>query len=412
MTGRYTLLIDGSYFLFRTLFVLPGTFKSNEILGSDEDIEIYIRKLATDLSYQIRLFEGLIDDVVWTIDSKSWRKEIHPESDYKGTRKYNDNMNWENFAKASKEFVKILSKHGISISAAEGAEADDLVYAWASKCLGNNKSAIILSGDKDLIQLVDRTANKDAHIIFYSPVHKKIYAKNGFCEWLDHKDEPAESDDFFDSLKIHTKQSNRIKDTFKNIKKKKKLEFIEIDPDAVRFKKVLTGDSGDNVPPAYWKTMTSKSGKTRTYGVSDNKANAIYDEFIKKHGSFTYKDFSNDDVLVDIANTLIKHLKVKDKNTQDIVRNIRTNISLMILSSTTIPENIISNMRESVEYLFYHKTQMKSLNNMKSLLEGTKYVDDITQPKGFSASVFKDDDSDDDSDMSFIKDRKKNERLF
>ena len=63
-SGRHTFVIDGNYFLFRTLYVLPRKSKKGELLGTDEDAQSFMRKLATDFAYQIRLFEGLIDKVV------------------------------------------------------------------------------------------------------------------------------------------------------------------------------------------------------------------------------------------------------------------------------------------------------------------------------------------------------------
>ena len=60
-TGRHTFVIDGNYFLFRTLYVLPRKSKKKELLGTEDEVQTFMRKLATDFAYQIRLFEGLID---------------------------------------------------------------------------------------------------------------------------------------------------------------------------------------------------------------------------------------------------------------------------------------------------------------------------------------------------------------
>ena len=411
MNGKYTLVIDGNYFLFRTLFVLPGTFKSDEILGSSDDVAIYIRKLAMDLTYQIRLFDGLIDKIVWTVDSRSWRKDFYPESEYKGNRKPNSNLNWDNFSKASEDFINILAKKGVCISKVDGAEGDDLIYAWTTESMADEKSVIIFSGDKDLTQLTGINETNKAHALCYSPVHKKIYTYPGFSTWLNSVEEPTQSNDFFESMKVHSKQSNRIKETLKTVRDKKKLEFIETNPEEIRFKKVLTGDSGDNVPPAYWKTVKLKTGGERTYGISDKKADEVYSEFIKNHGDFNYMYFFSDDYLTDIANILIKIVKIKDKSREEIIRNLRVNINLMILSSKTIPEGIVDEMFRVIEASSQCNLNIKSITSMKTLLSGTKYVDDITEQKGFSASFFKGDDDDND-DMSFIKDRKQNDSLF
>ena len=107
-TGRHTFVIDGNYFLFRTLYVLPRKSKKAEMLGTEEDTKVFMRKLATDFAYQIRLFEGLIDKVVWTQDSRSWRKDFYPEAEYKGNRKQDSSINWANFSKLLKSLHNYL----------------------------------------------------------------------------------------------------------------------------------------------------------------------------------------------------------------------------------------------------------------------------------------------------------------
>ena len=67
------MIIDGNYFLFKTLYVTANS--GSGILSNDQDVEMYMRKLATDLAYQIRMVEGFVDEVVWTLDSRSWRKD-------------------------------------------------------------------------------------------------------------------------------------------------------------------------------------------------------------------------------------------------------------------------------------------------------------------------------------------------
>ena len=39
-TGRHTFVIDGNYFLFRTLYVLPRKSKKAEMLGTEELLKI------------------------------------------------------------------------------------------------------------------------------------------------------------------------------------------------------------------------------------------------------------------------------------------------------------------------------------------------------------------------------------
>lgn len=403
--GRHTLVIDGNYFLFRTLYVLPKP--KGDILGTKNDMQVYMRKLATDLSYQIRLFEGLIDNVVWTIDSRSWRKDFYPEAEYKANRKPDKSINWDNFSKVTDEFKDILIRKGVFISKVDGAEGDDLMYAWNAECLSHEKSVIMFTGDRDLIQLVNKNQSNGSHTILFSPVHKKLYTYQGFTEWLNTVDDDG-GNDIFDVLKSSNSVENRVRKLLSQFIQNKKVDIVEIDTKEFSFRKVLTGDSGDNVPPVYWHTRTAKDGKSRTYGVSEAKAQAIVDEFKQKHGDLSILYLFNDDYLQDLRNILVKVMKAKYMSPETILTNIKNNVNLMILNSKTIPESILDEMFKTIEIkMKQESSDLKGLTTMQKLLENTEYAKASID---MSAKIL-DDDSDSD-DFSFIKDRKQKGKIF
>jgi len=404
-TGRHTFVIDGNYFLFRTLYVIPSRSKKAGLLGTDEDVQTFVKKLATDFAYQIRLFEGLIDKVVWTVDSRSWRKDFYPEAEYKGNRKQNDALNWENFSKATADFISILSKQGVIISKIDGAEGDDLMYAWNTECLANDKSVIMFTGDRDLVQLVDKSKSNHTHTILFSPAHKKLYTYQGFSEWMDSQTEEEQSDDIFDVLKTSVSPENQAKKLLKALVAKKKVSIIEVDPEDFRFRKVLTGDAGDNVPPAYY----YKKGNRR-YGISENKATAIIAEFKAKHGHLSHMYLYNDEYITDLANMTVRVMNAKHMSREQIITNLKSNVNLMVLAAESIPEGILDEMFKSVESKMNVKgLQLKTISTMKSILENTEYSKETDS--SFKAAFFKDDDSDSD-DMSFIKGGKKQDKIF
>jgi len=407
-TGRHTFVIDGNYFLFRTLYVLPRKSKKTEMLATDEDAIVFMRKLATDFAYQIRLFEGLIDKVVWTIDSRSWRKDFYPDAEYKGNRKQDSSINWKNFSKVTEEFTQLLIKQGVIYSKINGAEGDDLMYAWNTESLANDKSVIMFTGDRDLVQLVNRSQINSTHTILFSPAHKKMYTYQGFSEWLTTEDEVS-SKDIFDVLKVSASPEAQSKKLLSSIIAKKKVSVIEVDPEEFRFRKVLTGDSGDNVPPAYWHTSTT-NGKTRRYGVSEGKATAIIDEFKLKHGTLSHMYLYEDGYITDLANILIKHMKAKHMSREQIITNLKSNVNLMVLSSHTIPEGILDEMFKSVEsQINVNELVLPNVSTMKKIVEGTKYDGDDNS--AFKASFFKG-DNDNDNDMSFITNKKTKGKIF
>ena len=405
-TGRHTFVIDGNYFLFRTLYVLPHRTKKKQLLTNEEDCNAFMRKLATDFAYQIRLFEGLIDRVVWTVDSRSWRKDFYPEADYKGNRKQDSNINWENFSKITAEFISMLSKQGVIVSKIDGAEGDDLMYAWNTECLANDKSVIMFTGDRDLVQLVDKSKNNNTHTILFSPAHKKLYTYQGFSEWADSEKVSEQTDDVFDMMKVSVSPENQAKKLLKDLVKKKKVSIIEVDPEEFRFRKVLTGDSGDNVPPAYHYTL-----KNRRYGISEKKATAIISEFKEKHGSLSHMYLYNDEYVTDLANMTIRVMNAKHMSREQIISNIKSNVNLMVLAAESIPEGILDEMFLSVESKMNQRgLQLKTISTMKTILEGTSYLDNDSIT--ISSKVFKDDEDKDNSDFSFIKDRKSKGKIF
>lgn len=408
MKGRHTLVIDGNYFLFRTMHVLPAPKKGEMVLGNEKAVQVYVRKLATDLAYQIRLWEGLIGNVVWTLDSKSWRKDFFPEHDYKGNRTQSTEIDWNGFSKAVTDFSAILAKHGVIISKIDGAEGDDLIYAWDTACTSTERSVIILTGDRDLVQLVNFNESNKTHTILYSPVQSKLYTWSGFSDWLSTKDEEPETEDFFASLRQSISPSERNKTLISQLIAKKKLDIEEVNTVNFLFKKILTGDLGDNVMPAYWYLKKDKSGKERMYKISDAKASLIVSEFEKKHGPLNFMYMFNDDLLADLRNITVKIMKADKMSPETILGNLKNNVQLMVLSSKTIPESICDDMFKHTESLVEsNSTQLSELSTMNKMIDGTSYVKATID---MAAKVF--DDEDDEDDMSFITDRKKKGKLF
>lgn len=265
----------------------------------------------------------------------------------------------------------------------------------------------MFTGDRDLIQLVNKNQSNGSHTILFSPVHKKLYTYQGFTEWLNTVDDDS-GNDIFDVLKSSNSVENRVRKLLSQFIQNKKVDIMEIDTKEFSFRKVLTGDSGDNVPPAYWHTRTAKDGKSRTYGVSEAKAQAIVDEFKQKHGDLSILYLFNDDYLQDLRNILVKVMKAKYMSPETILTNIKNNVNLMILNSKTIPESILDEMFKTIEIkMRQESSDLKGLTTMQKLLENTEYAKASID---MSAKILEDDSDSD--DFSFIKDRKQKGKIF
>ena len=407
---KATFIIDGNYHLFRSLFVLPKT--DGKHINTDSDAKSYMQKIATDLAYKIRALDGLIDEVVWTIDSKSWRKDFYPEAQYKANRKSNDTINWENFSKISSEFVEILKEKGVVISKINGAEGDDLMYSWSVQRMSKGKPVILSTGDGDMLQTISEQNN--VHSIVLSPANKKLNVPIGFENWLNESSiekKPDNELDIFNAMKISVNSEQLKKNLWKSFIKNKKYKLVEVDTIYFLFKKVLTGDGGDNVPPAYYYTTTSKAGNTRRYGVSDKKATLIIEDFVQKHGNLLELYLFSNDLIMDLADSLVKVMKPKYMSREQIFRNLKMNIDLMVLSNRTIPEGILNEMLGHIETNSDNiDINFDRITKMQNMLKGTLYEPNKRDSKSMTSSFFGKDNS---NDFSFIKKKDSpNNKLF
>ena len=129
----------------------------------------------------VRMFRTMFNDeygeVILTYDSKHyWRRDFFPQ--YKSNRKKGreaDNKDWDAIFEVLNK-IKAEIKENLPYKFLEvyGAEADDIIatickYSQTEKDRSKNEKIIIISGDKDFIQL-----QKYMNVKQYSPILKKL----------------------------------------------------------------------------------------------------------------------------------------------------------------------------------------------------------------------------------------------
>ena len=368
------IIFDGNYLFYKTLFVLSGygNKKGSRALDTQQEQEIFIRKVATDMSHAIRQF-GSPDRVIFTIDSKSWRKEIEIEENegYKAHRKQDDSINWDNFYACMNEFAKVIENQGMIVSRIERAEGDDLMYLWSRYLLKQGQNSIIVTGDKDSHQLI-RLRNNN-FVVIYNPNSKnrKIYADKGFREWLQ-----SENIDLFDASSFMGRSQDLIHSAME------KTDMEEINPVTSILRKVLSGDGGDGVPSIFnWKT-TSKSGETKNNRITEGRADKIIENITATHGRFTL--FQLPDFAEDIAKSIEKITKQKADPIK-IKEKIERNLKLVVLNHKVIPEDITKNFLEHYKEKMKLPTLVGKKYDISVLLEGSRFLKD---PGSFQSDIF------------------------
>ena len=388
---RFTLVIDGHNFFFRSLW---GIFRQDrrDVLSSQNDRDIYEKKLMVDFCNTIKQMEPIINDIVFVEDSRSWRKDLLLQQEYKGNRRrYRENVNKDGFNTVTESFTRTLSALDVKVSRVESCEGDDLIFAWTDFLFGNGKSSLIVSTDRDLTQLVK--CIDGVHVIQYAPINNRLYVSketSDFIESLDKYRDFTPENLFGETFTISVES-----DPFKKFVSGTNVEIVE--PEIVRFKKIVSGDQSDNIYPVYYK---KGDGETRSRGIGEKTADKIYAEFVRRLGcGFNYTIYSNDDAMKMLCNVIYDVMKINDENftRRMLLENLKTNSKLVSLTEESIPEHVVRNM----------------LADIGEESGKTTVVSKITRDRMFSKSRFGKYDStirvnaikvSDDGDMSFIKD--------
>ena len=391
---RFTLIIDGHNFFYRSLWSTFRQGGKSKILSTQKDMDTFEKKLMVDFCAVIKQVNPVINDVVFIMDSHSWRKDLLLQQEYKGNRKkIQEDIDKNGFNTVINNFATTLRNIGVKVSQVERSEGDDLIYAWSDYLFNEGKSSLILSTDRDLNQLVKCV--EGVHIIQYGPVKNKLWvseASDREIKKLSNRQVTQENlfNEYF-TISIEN-------DPFERFIEGMNVEVV--DPEKVRFMKIVGGDTSDNILPVYYKAATES---TRAKGLGEKTVEKIYNQFKEKLGcEFDYHIYGQEDTVKMLCNVIYDVAKINDEEftRRMLFENIKTNTSLVSLTSESIPEDVIANMGTDIE--------IESVKNPTILSK-------ITKEALFSKSRFKDYKSSiqmrsnvmkgvkDDGDMSFIK---------
>jgi 5'-3' exonuclease len=397
--GNHTLLIDGNYFIHSRLFVLPRP-KSGALLGDDASKGQFIRKLAIDFASEVRKMTPFVNQIVFAVDSKSWRKDLFPEAQYKGTRTQDSSVDWSAVYEVYDEFKLILAKKGVIVNQVKGAEADDILFAWSTYLNTQGKNCIIWTGDRDMIQLVDYSKATDGYSLWYYNTKRKLIAFEGFNDIFSNTTElEISNDDLLFNMDSPSHQSDRIKNEMIDWMKKNSIEVEEINCDRFVFQKILMGDKSDNIKSVVTYKKPMKNGKDRTFSITDKQAEAILEQYIKEEGEFVIDHMFNKtqvDKIVNLIYRIIGH------DTQaNILNRFNQNLDLMLLHYNTIPEPIQQEITKVIDRDKETEPAIMVLSQMEKILEGSSWLKKANQtPVDFDAFAGLDENETKDKDSS------------
>jgi len=336
-----TVCIDGNYIFHKTFGIFSGFGSKNpgDVLSSEAERNMFVRKVITDLCYALKQIPD-VKQVIFCKDSRSWRK------DYKITRS------------VYKE------------STYQGAEGDDLIWAWCEHLSEKGESVIVISGDKDMHQLVKY--NDVSWVGIWnsnSKNNKLIVSKN----W---KEESEGETTIFDVNPTSGSNSSKMEKLLSSC------TLERIDTKEYIFKKILMGDKKDDVPGVF--PYQTKNGKNSN--IAEGKSNKIWELYLESE----WKDFDmeylwdNQDFLGWVAGLSLRLISQTDntENRERFKKFYEENARLVWLNSRTLPRNMVEGLKNHINDVSSKERITLSIDK-KEMIEKSPWAKESTPPKGF-----------------------------
>jgi DNA polymerase-1 len=152
-----TYLIDGSGYIFRAFYAIQRLstkegFPTNALFGF---LKMVLKTIATANSSQVA--------IIFDAGRKTFRNDLYPE--YKANR---DECPPE-LVQQMPYFRELSKAIGLPVLETPGYEADDIIATLTAKLVAQKKDVVIVSGDKDLMQLVSD------HVTIWDTMKDKRY---------------------------------------------------------------------------------------------------------------------------------------------------------------------------------------------------------------------------------------------
>jgi len=369
------ICVDGNYIFHKTfgIFAGYGNVDPGKVFSKKSDQAMFIRKVATDLCSSLNnLPSG--GNLIFTSDTKSWRRDVEIENGgYKSNRVKDENVDWSIFFELLDSFGRQLEKMGFIYSKVQGAEGDDMLYAWSKHFNDNKEDCIIVSGDKDLHQLA-RFHGPNWTIVWNSNNKKNILTSpiGWRSNWLEKEEEAS----VFDMGSILSPDKDKLKNLMS------KCEINEVDSEFFVLNKMFVGDKGDAVP-SVWEIRN----QSKVMGFTAKKSESLIEAMRSSEDWRSLKGkelLENSEFLNWASGFILRMMKDVDskENREKVTSNIKRNYRLMWLDESVLPQDLCVDIRSEIERGISLEKRSITLDRIK-ILEGTNWIAPNYSPSNF-----------------------------
>ena len=320
---RLQLLCDGNYLLYRSVFLL------NKLKTLYGDLETLL------LNDYNNMTNGFPFDVIYFISDskKTWRKNYYPE--YKGTRKKDENIDWEFVFDTFDKFKEnIKGRHNCLCYQIDPFEGDDIIAHIATESNKQGYSNLIVSNDGDLHQLLKFSVPNNYINMMYN--HKfnddKIYVPENYEIFMKHLENMEV--DIFDLT-----SDNDFVNYFDKIKQKSKV--VPINSEQSYFKKVVEGDTGDNI-------LSVVKFTKEVRGIGSTGAEVVWNMYKQRYPNEI--DFDSDDFIKNLIEILSIYRKNKEVDFKiKVEKNIKSVRKITRLDHKYLPDGLYNLLLENIK---------------------------------------------------------------
>lgn len=348
------LIIDGYNIAYITLF--SKIKKQPKFFEFENSPTEFLKDMLDSIDYNVRKVGVQLQSVNIVFDDTSWRYHL-PKEDLNRNWSYKDRdreskIDMEKAGEYIDRFHRLCEKMNFYTFRSKEVEGDDWIYFISKEKARHGNSVVIISGDKD-IQSILYTDDEKA-IVQFSPNSQRFYYADyepTSTTSEDDGDIVTDMDAYMDGVTSNSGLSPSM-----IIKNRVIEEGVPVDTVGQTFVKMVSGDTSDTIPSACYK----KNSSGKLIGIGPTGALNIYNEEYK--GKLKLKDLLDDEKLMDIAKTLVRHKKIEDVNQIKIVKeNLKINLRATMLHWKMLPDHVkrsisvgFSEVLNSAEMKFKH----------------------------------------------------------
>lgn len=336
-TSKTVLVIDGNWLLISRQFVMRDIFRKTL---PKEVLDLSSIKLADmmcqSISTTLRLFRGLITNVILVADNKSWRRDIPKPScvrdiEYKGNREFESDTDWNYVWKSMDMLIDRLQSTGITVCRLHGIEGDDWCWWWSRKLNSGGENVITWTSDNDIKQLIQKDQTTGAWTGWWEKSKGIFFSESCRPE--------TPNDDLMESFMRPIQEVSSITPFCKIA------PVTYYNPAEIVNSKIFIGDEGDNIRPVFTynkKDKTYKMTLKDLSGLIDIDERMYNDSDWEKSLNYIYKN-----ILLKKKTSLCNSKNITTE--QEFIEHAIYNRQMVWINEKIIPDYIQEQMSQ-VEY--------------------------------------------------------------